>query len=959
MIQQIIFEAFFPVSGIMCHKDCGKTIRNALTIDDITKKTPLPLDARLRIDAEPQSLGIHKLIILIESEKPYSLTKADKDAITSYLREQLEGVGYPVVSLTEDKMPSNSINWYNIAVNLVTVLIIISLSLTFPPSMLLTISLSTLSCFASTFSARSYISQSLNSLRHKNVSSMATSITLGWFLSLAHTLYHAFTMPLAGGISMVFMSYIMPILLIALINGMETIKSLIVKNSQAMHLKGMRSLFPHMSEVYEQYPLTAQQQQQFGELKDLNADDDLVSNMTCILLNNVSSQTISKNLIKEGLLIKIRPGECFPVDGFIVQGHTVVDSSLYDGELHQSKHPLQTVPAGATNLGEEVLFYTETDSYSSSLNQLLFRANRGHTTKPGQTHQKFHKIYTILIFLSLLIAFITPLALGVLTLPMLLQNLTGILFTVCPCTIAIAHQLPLLLNTYHLARKGVVLRAETINNHSEKLHTVVFDKTGTLTTGQGKVVLSEGIEDSTMQRVYLLENQQGGAHPLAKAITSFYESQKIQDPVIADIGQVKHSKKKRGLSAYVQGKEIHIGSLKFLTKEQKIEVPELSQAIQQGLDLGYTAVYVAEGKVFQGVLLIQQESRTNILQSLEQLIKDKIKIILLTGDTKLSAEKFNQQHKMIFNPNNIKAEQQPSDKEDFLQTLINESPNPGGICVVCDGLNDALFARLASDKGGMSCSITALDKAAYFTDVSLNDGSLEYIFKYRQVNLFLKKIIQQNQGIITFSTVAFLAFIITCSIVGIGVLPIIPLSIMLFTTLCTLFNTYRIKLSVDIALDKRTSWLKRCFASDVSLGLLMGGSSLLMVSLLLSTVIIGGLAFPAMVFTAGLVTTVSSSCAIMANILLGLFIVLSTAFVVNERCIDIEQEIETKSEPPFPQSPALNQSPLIKPVKFESMLSKKLPLQVAETKQSNFEDGPSIQTNEDEGCRQFTVMGLN
>lgn len=877
---QIIFETTLPVSGIMCLSDCGTTVHNLLQLKELIEKNVLPADAKITVDAEVQTLGIQQFIILIESDSVQKLDEKTEDYLLNYIKTQLDEGGFPVVDLNTKPETSPKINWVNIAVNLLSTALIISLTLLCPASIPLTIGCTALSVITSTFTARHYLIQFIKNLRNKQFTAMATPISLGWFLSLSHTLYHSILMPLASNFSMLFMSYIMPILLITIINGMDEIKRLVMSKSQSMNLQDMHSIFP-MNSDYITYTLTAEQQEHLEAFNKASAPFSMSP--------DEEGQAINKSLLKKGMLIKIKRGECCPVDGIIVQGHTAVNCSLANanGEINQSKHPSDDMPAGAINLGEDVLVYTQSDSFHSSLNQLLFKANRSTETSI-QTHKRFQILYGLLITACLIAALATPFALGVLTWPMVSQNITGILFTVCPCTIAIAHQLPRLLSKYHRAKKGIIMRDGNSIEQDEKMHTVVFDKTGTLTTGKGKIKSHIGIDTSLLQRVYLLEKNHGNEHPIAQAITAFCES-KYLEPTIKTTSEVRHDPKNRGLTGIAQGRRIHIGNAEYFELSDIIVPEDLPYEIQQGLNLGYTPAYVAEDGEFKGVILIKQEIRKELIPALERLQALDINLIMLTGDTESSATQINQRltkkcthaTRPIFAKNNIKAKQKPEDKERVLRKYMKKH-RPQGIWSVGDGLNDTLFSRLISEKGGTSCSMSADDKIAYFTDISLN--GLDYLFQHRLLNRFLKKIIHQNQWVIALSTLAYLSCVIALSTVGIAVLPLIPLGIMVFTTGFTLFNAWRVKLNVDIALDKQASWLKRALSSDLSFALVLSAATLFIGALLLSTITTGCLALPALVFTGSLVAIVSSSCLASACGLFGLFILMAGSYIVAAQC---------------------------------------------------------------------------
>ncbi|BCA96791.1 hypothetical protein TUM19329_31520 [Legionella antarctica] len=889
MSKQIIFQDSFLVSGIMCHTGCGNTIQNLLNncLDECKDENVLPKNAQLIIDAEPQAFGIHRLFITIETNDEFNHDDTNQSQLIARFRESLSSV-FDLIDNHPDTAPKDSlnVNWINILANLLAMGAIIGLTILFPPSLLLTIGLTSLSFLTTAFTAREYLTGFFQNLFNNNsLANMTTTVSLGWMLSLAHTLFHAVTMPLASNFSMVFMSFIMPIMLITVINGMDEIKRQVLNKSKKMHLQGMKTLFPQMSDEYPCYQISEALQNLLSQ--EITADKYL-KNPSKILpsiqmqLDSENLQMKKKRSLKAGMIIKVNRGECFPVDCILIQGNTIVDPSLLTGEPQQSKRCMSSIPAGAINLGQSVSVYATRDSYNSTVNKLLFRSNRARESIAAESNRRFTYFYTTLIALGIIAAIVTPFALGILTIPLLLQNVTGILFAVCPCTMAIAHQLPNLLNSYQRNHKGILIRDENLCAHSNDIHTIVFDKTGTLTTGNSEVESSEGISSSLWERVYLLEKHYGAEHPLAKAITHYYETKSTHQSLIKDIKEAYTDLRHQGLSAVVQGKQIHMGNANYL-RCSGIELPKLDL---QKIEQGFSPVYVAEDKVYQGVIYIKHEVRQNILGALNRLKKEGKKIIMLTGDSQLSAISFNQQNGDIFDLDNIYAEQTPQDKENFLSNLMrSEHVNPKGIWFVGDGLNDAPCARMVTEKGGISCAIMSDNKAAFFTDISLN-GSLDYLFEHNKLNNFLKKNVLQNQGLLTYGGVAFLAFIITFSIAGIAVSPIIPLFIMASTTLFVLFNSYRVQLSIDTALEKKTSWLKQLLASDLSISLLVGASTLLIFGLLISTVATGGLALPAIVFTAGAAAAISSVCILGAGTLFGVFTFLTTTYLIADKWVN-------------------------------------------------------------------------
>lgn len=857
MTKKIIFDHSFLVSGIMCYEGCGNTVRNCLenAFDDIKKKYQFPNNAQLTIDAEPASLGIHRLFVTIAIDEPLPPLNINPHDIANHFQNELDEWGFNLITHEEQEDSSSKVNWINIVLNLIALSSIVILSLTFAPSLPLTLSLIAITFLTTAITSRQYLSGFFRNFRQNSFANMNSSITFGWFLSLVHTLYHTITMPMVMTFSMTFMNFCMPIMLITIVNGMDEIKRLVLRKSNAMHLKNIKSLFPEMTDNYECFNLdNLAEVEQFITSKQGNltaADEDLLSAWI-----NSATYSQRKNLLRKGMLIKIKQGDCFPVDGIIVQGNTCVDSSLLTGEPQQSKSTWDRVPAGAINLSNDIVLYAEENAYSSTINKLLFSANRASDEKKAaesRNRKKFLYLYIALIALAMTASILIPVVLGTFTVSLLIVNITGILFAICPCTMAIAHELPILLSIFQRNKNGINLRKDESTDTTEDVDTVVFDKTGTLTTGQSSVDSSEGISRALWQKIYLLEREQGRGHPLARAITQHYETKLRKNSLIQDIRQIEHDSENRGLQGIVQGKKIQIGSLDYLERAGINYPDNLTSLISAKLKLGYTPVYIAEDNQYQGFILIKHEIRETILADLMRLKKEGKKIIMLTGDTEASANGFNEQLGGLFEPNDIHAHQSPTDKEKFLKEIMTTHSKPQGIWFVGDGLNDAPCARLVSEKGGMSCAMNANDKAAFFTDISLN-GSLTYLFKHTHLNRALKKSVFQNQLILIYSALIYLSCMLTFSVTGVVALPIIPLVIMASTTLLVLFNSYRTKISVDNALNKSSSWFKQLLGSDATLVLLVGISALLILSLLFATVVTSGLALPVLT----LMTTVLS-----------------------------------------------------------------------------------------------------
>ena len=838
MPKTIIFEQSFLISGIMCFEGCGRFIDGALQgyLTECKGRNTLPADAMLRMDAEPAGLGIHQLTISIETETNMPAPMPDLYA------DIKKCIAFDIIDGTDtDTLINQQKNWFNVVVNIMSMLIVFGLSLILPPSLGLTIASCVLTFITTAYTSRAYLFALIQNARTMQFATMATTIGLGWILSMAHTFYHAFSMPMAHGFSTVFMTYMMPSMLLACINGMDEIKRLLMETSKRMQLKGIKRLLPEMADTYACYP-TVSFQGAFSSpsvasspLWGADEEGELAQ-----LLGSTAAIEQPRHAIREGMLLEVKRGECFPVDCLLVTGNTVIDASLLTGEPHQIKRAAEPIPSGAINLGQPVTVYALKNAYNSTVNQLLFRSNRAPSTPV--TKEKisgFAYLYSALILMGLVAGILIPMALGIATVPLVMQNILGILFSVCPCTIAIAYELPKLISLHSRHRRGIQFRDEhSIASKVDDMHTIVFDKTGTLTTGQS-VVESSTIDrlSPVWQRIYLLERQYGLEHPLARAIQRYYEKTINQVLVIDSVEAGMRDPSHRGLSALVQGKRLQIGSVDYL-REQGIVVPEPDRS---RVEQGFSVVCVAEEQRYQGLIYIKHDLRPGVMEVLTRLKQAGKKLLMLTGDNVLAAQGFNRQMRGLFEEADVHAGQTPEQKEALLKSMMGQADvNPQGVWFVGDGLNDAPCCRMVSEKGGVSCAVDATDKSAFFTDISLN-GSLDYLFKHALLNEGLEKNRRQNKGILLYGALVYLVLVLGSSVAGMAVSPLIPMGMMLYTTMLVLFNAYRVALQVDLALDGRLSWARQWLASDVSTGLLLGAGTLFLGAAVMATLSAGAL----------------------------------------------------------------------------------------------------------------------
>lgn len=845
MAVKIVFEDSILVSGIMCFSGCGFLIEDTIKTY-LHSQFP---NSEVIIDAEPQLLGIHKIQIKVVCKD--DVLEEDASKYKEELRRQINSESqFTIIPEVEEKEVIAVTNWLNILINIVTIITIIILVVIFPPSLFLTIGLTILSFVVAAFTAREYLLNVIKTMRFNNIFNMNTTVTLALALSLSHTIYHLSFMPLVKSFAMAFMDFGMPLILVTIINVMDEIKAFILRKAKMVTLSGLRSLFPEMADEYDVYETLDFSQEPLAK---------------------------ARGALVKGDLIKVNQGQAFPVDGIIRQGSTFVDTSLINGELAVNKGVGDEVFSGYVNLGSPVYIEALSNSYNSKLNKTLFEtnvaidANKDNKARSGRW---FYYLYFGMILLGFSISVVLSLSFGVFTVSMMLQIMTGVLFAICPCTIAISHLLPQLLGVFSLNKQGILIpRYEQMSKNLNKIDIVVLDKTGTLTTSDSEVVNADFLRDDILINIASLESSYGSNHPIARAILAHCRDKFPNNSFAENITDVSLSF--NGISAQVAGKNLVIGNAAYLQR-LKLIVPRVENST------GLTVVYVYENDIYQGSFLIKHVARPDIITSLKKLKQQGKKIILLTGDTLDSAQGFNQQNDLLFDKECIYAGKSPEQKSDFLKDLIKqEGVVAQNIWFVGDGLNDARVSREVSKQGGISCAITPREKTAFYTDITLN-GSLGYLLEYECIQDKINTIILQNKFILLLGAIIFLSFLISFPLLGIGISPLIPMLVMLLTTFFVVFNSYRVQVFVANSLKKETTFLERYISSDLSIILLIGASIFLTIALLVASISSLSFTLPMFVFSAGLISTISSSCLLLACAMFGGFAFLSAAHLLHK-----------------------------------------------------------------------------
>ena len=397
---------------------------------------------------------------------------------------------------------------------------------------------------------------------------------------------------------------------------------------------------------------------------------------------NDEIKDVDINSIKVGDLILVKPGERIPVDGIVVKGSSEIDVSLLTGEavpikvgkgdgvIGGSLNLLGSIMIKALRVGEEM--------YLSQVVNLLRRVQMSKT----RIQTIADKAAMVLTFLTIGIA-ISAFFIWILNgadLGFAMERLISVLVVACPHALGLGVPIVVAITSSKGAEMGLLIRNRAPFEQAWRVTTIVFDKTGTLTEGRFRVSrvisLSDLPEEEILRLAASIESY--SEHPIAQGIVDEAKERGIN---LIDVKDFKALPGK-GVKAIINNNEVLIVGKNYL-KELDIEAPEL--------EFSGSIVYVVVDKKLLGAIILDDRIRAEAYEAVRRLKEIGKEIILLTGDSKESAERVAK----ALGIEKYFAEVLPHQKVEVVEELKKSSRT---VMMVGDGINDAP-ALVASDIG--------------------------------------------------------------------------------------------------------------------------------------------------------------------------------------------------------------------------------------------------------------------
>ena len=508
------------------------------------------------------------------------------------------------------------------------------------------------------------------------------------------------------------------------------------ENSEAVAVM----LFYQVGEWFQSYAV-GKSRKSITELMDIAPD------FANIERADGSIEEVDPEEVQIGDILVIRAGEKIPVDGTVLEGQSMVNTSALTGEsVPRSAVPGDRIISGCIN-GEGLLKIRAEKKYEDSTVAQILELVENASSKKSKTENfitRFARYYTpIVVAGAVILALVPPIFMGD-WMNWMMRACTFLVIS-CPCALVISVPLSFFGGIGAASNIGVLVKGSNYLEQMAHLDTVVSDKTGTLTEGVfhvTQVVPADGVsEEAVLRNAAIVESL--STHPIAKSIQAAYTE--VLEPGLArDARNVSG----QGLIAEVGDSTVCVGN-KRLMEENGIDYREIR-------DGESTVVYVASDGKFQGAILISDEIKASAVKAIREMKQEGVRhVVMLTGDRKGIAEAVAEK----LSVDEFRAELLPADKVQAVEELLERMPGDKSngkkkLAFIGDGINDAPVLSRADV--GIAMGSMGSDAAIEAADVVIMDDDIGKIPRTIRIARQTVGIAYQNIAFALFIKILFL-----------------------------------------------------------------------------------------------------------------------------------------------------------------------------------------------------------
>ena len=481
-------------------------------------------------------------------------------------------------------------------------------------------------------------------------------------------------------------------------------------------------LFYQIGELFQDYAVD-KSKESITNLMDIRPD-------VAVVKRNGKLETLKPETVKIGEEIVVKPGEKIPLDGTIIDGSSMLDTSALTGEsVPRSAKIGEKVLSGCINQSGVLTIKVEKEFGESTVSKILDLVENASNKKSKSENfiTKFAKIYTpTVVGIAILLAIIPPFLLKWGSFSEWLERALTFLVVSCPCALVISIPLGFFGGIGGASRKGVLIKGRNYLELLSKTDIFVFDKTGTLTEGVFEVQKINPVDISEEELLKIAAYAESYSnHPISASIKKAYQKE-INQEIIEKTEEISG----KGIISQIENKTVVIGNNKIM-QEKGIEYKECN-------DIG-TILYVAINNKFEGSIVIADKIKEDAKQTIQGLKRNNVsKTVMLTGDKKEIAEKVAKQIEI----DEVYADLLPDQKVEKVEELMKQKTEKGKLAFVGDGINDAPV--LAISDIGIAMGGLGSDAAIEAADIVIINDKPSKILEAIKISNKTMRIVKQN-----------------------------------------------------------------------------------------------------------------------------------------------------------------------------------------------------------------------
>lgn len=481
-------------------------------------------------------------------------------------------------------------------------------------------------------------------------------------------------------------------------------------------------LFYQVGELFQSYAV-GKSRKSIASLMDIRPDyanvkkgDELVK--------------VDPDEVQIGDIIVIKAGEKIPLDGKVIEGSSMIDTSALTGEsVPREVEVGSDILSGCININGVITAEVTKEFGESTVSKILDLVENASSKKSNseQFITKFARYYTPVVgIIAVFLAIIPPLVIDGATFSDWIYRALAFLVVSCPCALVISIPLSFFGGIGGASKKGVLVKGSNYLEALAETEIVVFDKTGTLTKGVFNVqeIHPEGVSKEELLEL-TAHAESYSNHPISLSLKRAY-SKEIDNGRISDVEEISG----HGVIATVDGKKVMAGNIKLM---KMMDIPYFKE------ELIGTIVHVAVNNKYIGYIVIADEVKEDSAQAIKELKEANIKqIVMLTGDNKSIGSKVAKELGL----DKVYAELLPADKVEKLEELFSQKSKKGKLAFVGDGINDAPV--LARADIGIAMGGLGSDAAIEAADVVIMTDEPSKIATTMKISKKTLKIAHQN-----------------------------------------------------------------------------------------------------------------------------------------------------------------------------------------------------------------------